>query len=71
MAKSKAITVTKAGNDSFTVKFPVTISGPGDHKPGDTVPVEWLRGALDYYIQHRDANGSLSEAAHAKVKALW
>jgi hypothetical protein len=71
MAASKGITVTKAGNDSFTVHFPVPVKGPGDHKSGDEIPVEWLRGALDYYIQHRDEKGNLSDAAHDKVKALW
>lgn len=71
MAKSKAITVTKASTDSFTVTFPVPVSGPGNHKVGDAVPVEWLRAALDYYIQNRDSSGGLSASAHNKVKALW
>ena len=71
MAKGKGISVTKSGDDSFTVKFPVTVKGPGDHKSGDSVPVEWLRAALDYYVQHRDSTGALSDAAHNKVKALW
>ncbi|MEP6713989.1 MAG: hypothetical protein ABJC09_00350 [Terriglobia bacterium] len=71
MPASKEITVVKTGTDSFTVKFPIAVKGPGGHKSGDEVPVEWLRGALDYYIQHREPNGALNTAAQAKVKALW
>lgn len=70
-SESKGITVTKAADNSFTVHFPSPVKGPGDHKTGDQIPVEWLRGALDYYIQHRDASGALPEAAHDKIKALW
>jgi len=71
MPKSKGITVTKTGDDSFNVRFPVAVKGPGSSKSGEEVPVEWLRAALDYYIQHRDSSGGLSTAAHNKVKALW
>jgi hypothetical protein len=71
MAASKGITVTKSDDHSFAVRFPVPVKGPGDHKTGDDVPVEWLRGALDYYIQHRDASGALPADAHNKIKALW
>jgi hypothetical protein len=71
MAASKSITVTKEDDHSFTVRFPVVVNGPGDHKKGQAVPVEWLRGALDYYIQHRDSSGALPTSAHNKVKALW
>jgi hypothetical protein len=71
MAAIKGITVTKESGNSFKVQFPVAVNGPGDNKNGDQVPVEWLRAALDYYVQHRDASGALSTAAHNKVKALW
>ena len=68
---SKGITVTKTSDNSFSVHFPSAVKGPGNHKHGDDIPVEWLRAALDYYIQHRDPKGALPAAAHDKVKALW
>ena len=71
MPSNAGITVKKAADNSFTVHFPVPVQGPGTHKAGEEVPVEWLRAALDYYIQHRETDGSLPASAHAKVKALW
>lgn len=71
MPGKKGITVTKSDEHTFTVHFPKPVTGPGSHKAGDDIPVEWMRGALDYYIQHRDASGALPEDAHKKVKALW
>lgn len=71
MPASSSLVVKKTDDHSFSVYFPKGVAGPGSAKAGDQVPVEWLRAALDYYVQHRSADGSLAADKHAAVKALW
>jgi hypothetical protein len=66
----RGITIKKADAYSFSVQFPVPV-GPGNATAGSDVPVEWMRAALDYYIQHRQEDGSITPASHERVKPLW
>lgn len=57
------VTVTRVDDKNFHVTFAQAVPGPAGSAAGQPVPVEWLRAALDYYLHHRDAEGSLKAPA--------
>ncbi|MEM9516523.1 MAG: hypothetical protein AAGA42_16860 [Actinomycetota bacterium] len=62
MANPTSITVSKVANDEFRVKFDGNVNfGSPDN---GTVPVEWLRGVLDYYISARGHDGAVDGAGN-------
>jgi hypothetical protein len=64
------IVVTKSDDTSFKVQFSKPV-GPGNVAPGQTVPIEWLTAALNYYSVHKQSDGSLSDTDTQRIIGFW